>query len=140
MALGKCRECGRECAKTAKVCPSCGVANPVKGSASAAVLGVVFVGLVVTYVAVSSGTKPSSTVTANPVDAVADLGMDGIYKKVCTDAVEQYNIAKRNGTPIDACAHAGMVAAAFLQAKDERNYALWKKTEKSDCVKAGMPR
>ena len=147
MALGKCREWGRECANTAKVCPGCGVANPVKGSASVAVLGLVFVGLAVTYFVVPSRSKPSSTVpsnaaaavAANPIGAVAEVGMAGIYKKVCTDAVEQYNIAKRSGTPIDVCVHTGMVAAAFLQAKDDAGYAQWKKTEREDCAKAGMP-
>lgn len=137
MALGKCKECGRECANTAKVCPGCGVANPVKGSARVALLGLVFVALVVAYV-VATGNKPSAAV-ASPVGAAIDVSMDPIYKKVCSDAVEQYNIAKRNGTPIDVCAHAGMVAAAFLQAKDEANYAQWKKTETTDCTKAGAP-
>jgi len=147
MALGKCKECGRECAKTAKVCPGCGVANPVKGSTSALVLGLVFVGLAITWIVVTSNSKPSSAIAsnpvaaaaANPIGAVAEVGLSGIYKKVCDDAVEQYGIAKRNGTPIDACAHAGMVAAAYLQAKDEPSYAQWKKTEKADCAKAGTP-
>jgi len=137
MALGKCRECGRECAKTAKVCPGCGVANPVKASAGAAVLGLVFVGVVAVYLVVTSRSKSNSPDSANPIGAVADLGMNGIHKKVCDDAVEQYGIAKRNGTSIDTCVHAGMVAAAFLQAKDEESYAQWKKTEKADCAKAG---
>ena len=139
MALGKCRECGRECAKTAKVCPGCGVANPVKGSAGAAVLGLVFLGLFVVYLVVTSGGKSSAPVSANPIGAVADLGMDGIYKKVSSDAVAQYEITKRGGAVVDICAHAGMVAAAFLQAKDETNYRIWKATEAADCAKAGVP-
>jgi hypothetical protein len=32
-----------------------------------------------------------------------------------------------------------MVVAAYLQAKDETNYAAWKKTEIADCKAAGMP-
>jgi len=39
----------------------------------------------------------------------------------------------------DVCVHAGLVAAAYLQAKDEENYREWKATEKTDCVAAGLP-
>lgn len=66
--------------------------------------------------------------------------MREIEKKVAIDAVRQYDIAKRNGTAIDACVQAGMVSAAFLQANDEPNYAQWKQTEKSDCAAAGLPK
>jgi len=139
MALGKCRECGRECATSAKVCPGCGVGNPVKGSARAAALGLVFVALVIAWAIVTSGSRPSRALSINPVGAVADLGMDGVYKKVSSDAVAQYEITKRGGAVIDICVHAGMVAAAFLQAKDEANYRIWKATELADCAKAGVP-
>lgn len=138
MALGKCKECGRECAKTAKVCPGCGVANPVKGSAGAAVLGLVFVGLVVVYVVVTSGSKPSAAV-ANPIGAVADLGMDSIKRKVVEDAIAQYDIAKRNGSAMDRCAHASGVKAAVMQAQDEPGFVRWKKIEGEDCAAAGVP-
>lgn len=60
------------------------------------------------------------------------------YRKVCDDAVKQYEIAKRNGSPIDACVQAGFAAAAFLQAKEESSYAEWKRTESADCAKAGI--
>ncbi len=63
-----------------------------------------------------------------------------IQDKVAADAVTQYEIAKRNGSQIDACVQAGMVAAAYLQAKDEAHYQQWKQTEKADCAKAGVPR
>ena len=65
--------------------------------------------------------------------------MDDIYKKVASDAVDQYNITKRNGTAIDTCVHAGLVSAAYLQGKDEANYKIWKATEAADCKAAGMP-
>lgn len=63
----------------------------------------------------------------------------GLEKQVANDFVEQYNIAKRNGTTMDVCVHAGLVSAAYLQAKDESNYQRWKQTERSDCRSAGMP-
>lgn len=50
----------------------------------------------------------------------------------------QYGIAKRNGSDIDACVQAGMVAAAYLQAENEAGYQVWKQTEKADCAKAGL--
>ena len=62
----------------------------------------------------------------------------GVEKQVAADAVKQYEIAKRSGTAMDACIHAGLAAAAYLQAKDEAHYQQWKQTEKADCAKAGL--
>ena len=36
------------------------------------------------------------------------------YEKVASDAVDQYNLARQNGKPIDQCVQARVVAAAFL--------------------------
>jgi len=63
----------------------------------------------------------------------------GVENKVATDAVDQYHIAVRNGTPMDRCVHAGLVSAAYIQAKDEANYKEWKAREKADCAAAGVP-
>lgn len=65
--------------------------------------------------------------------------LQGIHNKVATDAVEQYQIAVRNGTRIDRCVQAGMVTAAFLQAKNEKDYASWKAVQNAECKAAGMP-
>lgn len=65
--------------------------------------------------------------------------MHKIENQVASDAVTQYNIAKRNGNPVDVCVAAGMVAAAYLQAKDEANYSTWKATQNADCTAAGVP-
>jgi hypothetical protein len=62
-----------------------------------------------------------------------DKVMKDIHDQVATDSVEQYRIAKRNGDAVDACVHAGLVAAAYLQAKDEASYQKWKDIERSDC-------
>ena len=58
--------------------------------------------------------------------------------KVVSDAVDRYNNAKQNGTGIDQCVQARDVAAAYLQAKDEENYKIWKETEATDCGAVGM--
>jgi hypothetical protein len=64
----------------------------------------------------------------------------GIYAKVATDAVEQYEMVQRNkGSAMDLCAQAGLVSAAYLQAKDEEHYRTWKATEKKHCASAGVP-
>lgn len=68
----------------------------------------------------------------------ANRKMQEIENKVASDAVDQYGIAKRNGSAMDACVQAGMVTAAYLQAKDEANYQKWKQTEKTDCSAAGL--
>jgi hypothetical protein len=62
-----------------------------------------------------------------------------IENQVASDAVKQYEIAERNGTKIDVCVQAGMVSAAYLQAKDENNYRNAKARENVDCAAAGMP-
>jgi hypothetical protein len=66
-------------------------------------------------------------------------GMADIENKVATDAVAQYEIAKRQGDPVQICVQAGLVSAAWLQAKNEAQYTAAKATEKADCAKAGMP-
>ena len=65
--------------------------------------------------------------------------MAQIEKKVAEDTVQQYNIAKNQGNKLQTCVQAGMVSAAYLQAKDQTNYNKWKKIERSDCKAAGMP-
>jgi len=64
--------------------------------------------------------------------------LQNIREQVADDLVEQYEIAKRSGDAMDACVHAGIVAAAFLQAKDERNYQKWKEIEKRERQRAGL--
>lgn len=66
--------------------------------------------------------------------------LSNIYNQVANDAVTQYNMAKRSGTQIDICVQAGLVSAAFLQAKDEIKYPEWKNIENIECKKAGVPR
>lgn len=65
--------------------------------------------------------------------------MQQIEQQVAADAVKQYEIAKRSGSAMDAYVHASLVAAAYLQAKDEPNYKKWKEIEKREAARAGMP-
>jgi phenolic acid decarboxylase len=65
--------------------------------------------------------------------------MQGIENQVAIDSVKQYELVARNGNAIDTCVHAGLVAAAFVQAKDEGNYRIWRARQTEDCTKAGMP-
>lgn len=61
-----------------------------------------------------------------------------IHAKVADDAVEQYGIAKKQGDKVQICAQAGIVSAAYMQAKDEPKYNEWKAVEKADCKAAGI--
>jgi hypothetical protein len=65
--------------------------------------------------------------------------VDHINNQVAEDAVKQYEIAERGGNAADTYVHAGIVAAAYLQAKDEANYQKWKQIESAAARKAGMP-
>jgi hypothetical protein len=76
---------------------------------------------------------------ASPTGVVVQSEMQDIEDKVAKDAVDQYDIAARSGNAIDRCVHAGLVAAGYLQAKDEAHYKTWKATERRDCRAAGMP-
>lgn len=70
----------------------------------------------------------------------ADQAMGEIQDKVANDAVDQYNISKRQGDKMQACIQAGLVSAAYLQSKNEPKYNEWKAVEKADCKAAGVPR
>jgi hypothetical protein len=65
--------------------------------------------------------------------------MQKIENQVAEDAVKQYEIAKRQGDKTQIYVQAGMVAAAYLQAKDEENYKKWKDIETQAGKAAGMP-
>jgi len=95
-------------------------------SAAGAVIGLVLVGAYGWYY------------FGGGLESQANQTMQDIQNKVAADAVAQYGIAKRNGSGIDVCVQAGLVAAAYLQAQDEPNYQQWKQTEKADCAKAGI--
>lgn len=130
MAMTKCKECGAEISSSASTCPKCGNPNPkakhLPGSQ-------VIFALLLVFAAIwwFGGGGLDSHVAAQ---------VKKIENQVASDSVAQYQIAKREGDQMQICVHAGFVSAAYLQAKDEPNYQQWKKTEKSDCRKVGVPR
>lgn len=69
----------------------------------------------------------------------AASGLQDIHDQVATDAVAQYEIVKRTGTPAERCAYAGMVVAAYVQSKDEPAVVKWKTVQHLDCGDAGVP-
>ena len=77
-------------------------------------------------------------ITLTGCDQAVEAQMDSTYDKVSSDMVAQYDIAKKQGDPIQTCVQAGMVSAAYLQAKDEAKYDEWKAIEKTDCKAAGI--
>jgi len=68
----------------------------------------------------------------------AAIDLQNINNQVATDAVQQYEMAKRSGKAMDICVQAGFVSASYLQAKDEPNYKRWKQTETNDCARASQ--
>ncbi len=142
-----CPGCGNEISAGASFCRSCG--RKAELSQAPAQLQQVNTPLL----------RPTTQLKATPVGAVVSVlllagsiwfffggGLERkaasdlsiVEQQVATDAVKQYEIARRSGTPMDACVHAGLVAAAYIQAKDEPNYQRWKAIEKSDCREAGV--
>jgi hypothetical protein len=132
LAMKPCRECKKEISSDANPCPFCGKKKP-HGSSKVVLFGGGFLVLVWLVWLIGGGAQKQ-------VEEQTAATMGQIEQKVATDAVAQYDIAKRNGDPIQTCVQAGMVSAAFLQAKDETNFNQWKATEKADCAKAGMPK
>lgn len=128
MPLQACHECGAQISSEAKTCPHCGVTP--KNSAnkvSAVVGGIVAVAAIWFYF-------------GGGLERQAARDMAKIEMQVAEDAVKQYDIAKTSGSAMDRCVQAGFVAAAYLQAKDDANYKVWKQTESDECGAAGVPR
>jgi len=70
---------------------------------------------------------------------VVQREIDDIARQVAKDAVQQWVVAKKAGSKMDACVQAGLVSAALIQAKQEEVLREWKKIERADCARAGMP-
>ena len=126
MALIQCASCQEEISKKAESCPKCGHPNNAGKSHLGAIAGAIaFVGMLI-------------WMFGGGLDLQASHTMRNIERQVAQDSVEQYNIAKAQGDPIQICVQAGLVSAAYLQAKDQSSYNRWKTIEKADCAKAGI--
>ena len=128
MAMIKCSSCGNEISPKAATCPKCGHPNEkAKHLSGGQIIGyLVFAGVLLWFFA------------GDGLDKQTAREMQKIENQVAADAVNQYQIAKRQGNAIQVCVQAGLVSAAYLQAKDEPNYQQWKKTEIEDCRRAGV--
>lgn len=73
------------------------------------------------------------------IQGEAQRNLSQIEDQVAVDAVKQYQIAERQGDRMQICVQAGLVAAAYLQAKNEASYNQWKKIQAADCKRAGLP-
>jgi hypothetical protein len=127
MALMKCHECGSDVSSEASTCPKCGATPRSRSNKLQAIFGVLIAIAVIGFL------------FGGGVEKQAAITMADINKEVAADAVKQYEISKRGGNATETCVHAGMVAAAYLQAKDEANHKAWLQTQATDCKKAGMP-
>lgn len=58
--------------------------------------------------------------------------------QVAQDFEAQYAAVVQNGTPIDRCVRAGLVAEGYLQASDNANFAKWMDVKEADCKAANV--
>lgn len=127
MKLIKCKSCSEDISPKAATCPKCGHPNK-QGSTARTIFYLLVIGWVLWMI---FGVGSEQLLQQN---------METAHNQVADDAVQQYQIAKRQGDRIQICVQAGMVTAAYLQAKDEASYQSWKSIEASDCRAAGLPR
>lgn len=119
-----CKKCNKEVTKDMNICPYCG--TNLKSNPKSIALGCLTSLGVIIAIFILTG-------------ILSDTSITSIENKVAEDAVTQYNIAKSQGDKMQICVQAGIVSAAYLQAKDQENYNKWKTTEKADCTAAGLP-
>jgi hypothetical protein len=80
----------------------------------------------------SSSPHATATWSTGNSDRASNF-MDDVNAKVISDAEREYQMASRSGSDVDRCVHAGIVAAAYLQAHNQPSYASWKMREGMDC-------
>jgi predicted nucleic acid-binding Zn ribbon protein len=127
MKLVKCKSCGEDISPKAKTCPKCGHPQSRVSVIRTLFYIIAILGLILWF-------------AGGGFEQQVNQNLQTVHNKVADDAVQQYQIAKRQGDSIQVCVQAGLVSAAYLQAQDEANYQQWKATETADCRRAGMPR
>ena len=70
-------------------------------------------------------------------ESAPDAEAQTVEDAVAVQYVQRYMIAYRAGDTAQTCAHAGLAAAAYLQAKNEEAYRKWSKTRDDDCRRIG---
>lgn len=147
MALIQCPNCFRETSDGVPDCIVCGkpLTKPAAKKYNPVVLVCVLIPIVVAiyFTADHMGLladKPGGGMekVLDSVTATPESIDKKIKNQVVEDCLKQYEIAKRSGTARDAYVHAGLVAAAYLQAHDEVNYKVWKEIERKDGLLAGI--
>lgn len=123
----KCSNCDNEISKEATTCPKCGHPNKPANSKLPILIIIAAILAVLVFLNVD--------VFEHKVKVV---DLSDVYEKVVSDQIKQYEIAKRQGDPMQICVQAGLVSAAYLQAKNEYKYQEWKATEATDCQRAGL--
>lgn len=134
MALLPCKGCGNPVDSSAKTCPKCGRSHPATGNGAKIALTlttIIVVGIMVQKCSTAADALKAGMPAGTSVQSA-------IEKRVIDDSIRQYEIAKRSGSKMDACVHAGFVSAACIQAKDEAAFKKWKAIERSDCARAGV--
>jgi hypothetical protein len=130
MALLPCKGCGTPVDSLAKACPKCGRSHPASSNTAELVLGAI---VAVGFVVIVQQSMSSARAVAKEAPAAAAQVHDQLAWRVVNDSIQQYEIAARSGTKVDACVHAGLVAAAAIQAKDEDLFRKWKEIERYEC-------
>jgi len=136
----ECPNCKKQLADNAKSCPECGYDfNKKKNLLVGCGIGCLsIIGILIILGIIGALFGDNEAINKQMVEAGNNY-VEQVQNQVAQDAVEQYNIAKRQGDKIQICVQAGIVSAAYLQAKDETNYQKWKAIEKAECKAAGMP-
>lgn len=128
----KCSNCNNEISKKAITCPACGHPNKQTNNAKLSIL------IIIALVLSALLFLDDGRFNRNLFKETVQNNLDDIHEKVISDQIKQYEIAKRQGDPIQICVQAGLVTAAYLQAKYEYRYREWKEKESSDCKRAGI--
>lgn len=144
MAMTGCKDCGGTVSTNARTCPHCGL--KLKPLITGPRILIFFVAVILTLMAFSShlakkeeARRQAETerVLRNLQNAI-DRSDESIQDSVVRDALKQYDIAVRQGDPMQICVQAGFVTAAYLQAHDEENYRKFKEYQRVRCKIAGL--
>lgn len=60
-------------------------------------------------------------------------------KQALAQTIQQYELVKKSGSPMERCTYASLVVAAAVQATDEQAHGKWKQVEADECKAAGVP-